>query len=215
MIDSGQGDGGTKEALLSAATEVFAEKGFEVGSVREITGMAGVNVASVNYHFGSREGLVDAVVERMVCPVNDERLRRLNELEGAGEVSLRGLLSAFMEPLVTEVRGSRMCEDLFCRLMGRLMGDQPYEFPGEVMGQFQEVAGRFVRAVMEVCPWLSREEVFWRIHFSFGVLSVTLMHGGVLKKISNGVVGDEDLKVVMGRVIDFCEAGFEKGKVEK
>ena len=66
---------GTRIALMEAAAALFAEKGFEVVSVREITTLARANVASVKYHFGSRVGLIDAVVARMAKPVNDERLR--------------------------------------------------------------------------------------------------------------------------------------------
>ncbi len=198
---------GTKFALIEAASTLFAEKGFEVVSVREITGLAGANVASVKYHFGSREGLIDAVVARMATPVNEERLRRLDELE---KRTVRTLLAAFFEPLLSQIQSSPLSEKLFVKLMGRVVGDRPYEFPEEVMGQFREVARRYVPAFMEACPGLSSEDVFWRIHFSFGVLSNTLTHADLLRKISEGKVGDEELSTTLNRVIDFCEAGFLK-----
>lgn len=201
---------GTKLALLEAASTLFAEKGFEVVSVREITGLAKANVASVKYHFGSREGLIDAVVVRMARPVNDERMRRIEELEVRGVMTARDLLVAFFEPLFSEIRKSPLSEKLFVKLMGRVVGDRPYEFPDEVMGQFREVAGRFVPAFMKACPGLTAEDVFWRIHFSFGVLSNTLTHGELVKKISAGKVGDEKLTITLKRVIDFCEAGFQQ-----
>jgi AcrR family transcriptional regulator len=198
---------GTKLALIEAASTLFAEKGFEVVSVRDITGLAGANVASVTYHFGSREKLIDAVVARMATPVNEERLRRLDELE---DRSVRSLLTAFFEPLFSQIQSSPLSEKLFIKLMGRVVGDRPYEFPDEVMGQFREVAGQYVPAFVKACPGLSSEDVFWRIHFSFGVLSNTLMHGDLLNQISEGTVGDEELSTTLNRVIDFCEAGFQK-----
>ncbi len=201
---------GTELALIEAASALFAERGFEGVSLREITGRAGANVASVKYYFGSREGLIDAVVGRMAWPVNEERLRRLDALDHKTELTVRALLGAFFEPLITEVQSTPLGEKLFAKLMGRLVGEHPYEFPEEVMGQFREVAGRYVTAFMEACPGLSSEEVFWRIHFSFGVLSNTLMHGDLLRKISEGAVGDEALSKTLNRVIDFCEAGFQK-----
>lgn len=199
---------GTKLALLEAASTLFAEKGFEVVSVREITGLAKANVASVKYHFGSREGLIDAVVARMAKPVNDERMRRIEALEERGDFTVRDLLVAFFEPLLSQIRSSPLSEKLFVKLMGRVVGDRPYEFSDEVMGQFRVVAGRFVPAFMETCPGLTEDDVFWRIHFSFGVLSNTLTHGELVKKISAGRVGDEKLTITLKRVIDFCEAGF-------
>ena len=207
MIASTDTPTGTKLALIEAASALFAEKGFEVVSVREITGLAGANVASVKYHFGSREGLIDAVVASMATPVNEERLRRLDDLE---DRSVRALLTAFFEPLLSKIQSSPLSEKLFVKLMGRVVGDRPYEFPEEVMGQFREVAGRYVPAFMEACPRFSSEDVFWRIHFSFGVLSNTLTHGDLLQKISEGKVGDEDLSKTLTRVIDFCEAGFQQ-----
>ena len=201
---------GTKLALMEAASTLFAEKGFEVVSVREITTLAKANVASVKYHFGSREGLIDAVVARMAKPVNDERLRRIEELEKRGGVTVRELIVAFFEPLCSQIQNSPLSEKLFVKLMGRVVGDRPYEFPDEVMGQFREVASRFVPAFMAACPGLSADDVFWRIHFSFGVLANTLTHGDILKKISAGKVGDEKLSVTLKRVIDFCEAGFRQ-----
>lgn len=199
---------GTKLALLEAASTLFAEKGFEVVSVREITGLAKANVASVKYHFGSREGLIDAVVARMAKPVNDERMRRIEALGERGDFTVRDLLVAFFEPLLSQIRSSPLSEKLFVKLMGRVVGDRPYEFSDEVMGQFRVVAGRFVPAFMETCPGLTEDDVFWRIHFSFGVLSNTLTHGELVKKISAGRVGDEKLTITLKRVIDFCEAGF-------
>lgn len=200
----------TKTALMEAASVLFAEKGFEVVSVREITTLAKANVASVKYHFGSREGLIDAVVARMAKPVNDERLRRIKELEERGGTTVRELIVAFFEPLCSQIKNSPLSEKLFIKLMGRVVGDRPYEFSEEVMGQFREVASRYVPAFMKACPGVSAEEVFWRIHFSFGVLANTLTHGDLVKKISDGKVGDEKLPVTLKRVIDFCEAGFRQ-----
>lgn len=202
--------GGTREALLAAAASLFAEKGFETVSVREVTGRAGANVASVKYHFGSREGLIDAVVAEMTRPVNEERLRRIAELESGEGVTVRHLLEAFFDPLFARIQGSVLSERLFVKLMGRMVGDRPYQFPEEVMADFREVARRFVPAFMKARPGLSAEDVFWRIHFAFGVMSNALTHRDLLEQVSEGGVRGEDLAVTMERVMNFCEAGFER-----
>ena len=201
---------GTKEALLEAAASLFAEKGFESVSLREVTARAGVNVASVKYHFGSREGLLDAVVEHMTWPVNEERMRRLADLREQGGATVRELLEAFFDPLFTQIKKSALSERLFVKLMGRMVGDRLYQFSDEVMGQFREVARLFVPAFQEARPDLSAEEVFWRIHFSFGVMSNALTHRDLLKQVSEGAVGNEELATTMARVLNFCEAGFLK-----
>lgn len=202
---------GTKKALIEAATSLFAEHGFDSVSLRDITGRAGANVASVNYHFDSKEGLVDAVVERLIGPVNEGRLARLTEVLESGDLTVRNLLRGFHEPLLARVKGSELGEQLFCKLMGRLVGERPYQFPTAVMSQFHQVAKGYVPAFKKACPHLTTKDVFWNIHFSFGVVSNTLMHGDLLTKISEGAVKSEELEQTMARVIDFCEAGFLKG----
>jgi AcrR family transcriptional regulator len=202
--------GGTREALLAAAASLFAEKGFEKVSLREVTGRAGANVASVKYHFGSREGLIDAVVVEMTRPVNEERLRRIAVVEGEKSVCVRKLLEAFFDPLFSRIQGSALSESLFVKLMGRMVGDRPYQFPEEVMAEFREVARRFVPAFRRACPGLSGEDVFWRLHFSFGVMSNALTHRDLLEQVSEGSIAREDLAVTMGRVRSFCEAGCER-----
>ncbi|MGC6466478.1 MAG: TetR/AcrR family transcriptional regulator [Akkermansiaceae bacterium] len=203
-------NGGTRDDLIKAAMVLFAERGFDVVSIRDITGQAEANVASVKYHFGSREGLIDAVAEALVTPVNEERLVLVAGLEEQDTVSVRDLLEALFEPLLGQIKGSAVSEKLFSKLMGRLVGERPYEFPDVIMNQFREVAGRFVMMFEKVIPGLTREDALWRIHFSFGVLSSTLMHGELLKQISEGLIGDEDIETTFSRIIDFCEAGFQQ-----
>ena len=203
--------GGTKEALIEAAAALIAERGFETVTVREITGKAGSNIASVKYHFGSKEDLIDAVVANFLAPVNLARLARIDELEAKGEFSVEDLLRAFFEPMLSQIKESPLGEKLFCQLMGRVIGERTYEFPEEVMGQFRRVAGRFVPAFMKAAPGLTEEDVFWRIHFSFGVMSNMLTHGEILKKVTDGKVGEEQLEKTMNRVIRFCVAGFTQG----
>ena len=71
----------TREAILDTAESLFAQQGHEATSMRQITGAAGVNLASVNYHFGSKESLVQAVLKRRLEVLNRERMRLLDELE--------------------------------------------------------------------------------------------------------------------------------------
>ena len=208
MSTSVQAESRTKRQLLDAATSLFAERGFDSVSLREITSRAKANVAAVNYHFGSREGLIDEVVVNFVGPINVERLKRLEDLENP---TVRELLRAFHEPLLSQFTGSELSERLFTKLMGRLVGERPYQFPDQVMSQFHKVAQGFVPAFQKALPHLTERDVFWNIHFSFGVVSHTLMHGDLLTKISQGAVKQEKMAQLMERMIDFCEAGFLKG----
>ncbi len=215
MVAISKESGGTKVALIEAAAALIAERGFEAVTVRDITGKAGTNIASVKYHFGSKDDLIDAVVANFVSPVNLKRLARIEALEKAGDFSVEELLRAFLEPMLLQIKGSPLSKKLFCKLMGRVIGERPYEFPELVMGQFREVAGRYVPAFMKAEPGLTEEDVFWRVHFSFGVMSNMLTNGELLKKVTSGKVGEEQLEKTLSRVIDFCVAGFKQGGGKK
>jgi AcrR family transcriptional regulator len=202
---------GTKKALLESASALFAEQGFDAVSLRDITTRAGANVASVKYHFGSKEALLDTVVVAFVAPINTERLSRLKKLLEGGDPSVSDLLRAFHEPLLSQCSEGELSERLFCKLMGRLVGERPYHFPEEVMSQFRKVAKGYVPAFRKAVPGLTIRDVFWNIHFSFGVVSHTLMHGDLLTEISQGQVKREKMDELMNRMMEFCEAGFRRG----
>src|SRR5437762_13635541 len=71
----------TKTRILDAGEHLFMEHGFEATSLRQLTSAAGVNLAAVNYHFGSKEELFQAVLTRRLDPMNQERIQLLDRLE--------------------------------------------------------------------------------------------------------------------------------------
>ena len=90
----------TKERILDAAERLFADFGYKATSLRDITGEAGVNLASVNYHFGSKDALLTALLERRFEPVNRRRLELLDQLEESadGKVDVQEIVRAFLSP---------------------------------------------------------------------------------------------------------------------
>lgn len=200
----------TKERLLDTTERLVAERGFDGVSLRDITNGAGVNVAAVNYHYGSKENLYEAVQSRYLLPVNEERFERLErvELEGGG---VRDVLEAFMRPLLTMVTRSKLSEQLFFKLVGRCVLDQNMRMSGEMTESFQRVAERFVAALSLRLPDLSQEELLWRLHFASGVVDQTLLFGDMLKQVTEGASGDPDYELSLARMIDFCHAGLKAG----
>ncbi|MES2997594.1 MAG: TetR family transcriptional regulator [Verrucomicrobiota bacterium] len=202
-----------KRNLLEAAEELFATKGFDLVSVRDITKAAKANVAAVNYHFGGREELISLVVMRYVIPVNDERLARLDALEKkhAGKVvPLELLLDAFTRPLVEAVRKSELSERLFCRLMGRILSMPNESIPAPVLEQLRTLSERFQKAFSRVLPEVTTEELLWRIHFVVGSLIHMLSHQEVLAKITGNASGTPAGETIVARFIRFAAAGLRQ-----
>jgi len=92
--------GDTRQRLLDAACQVFAERGFDGASVRDIVERAGANVAAVNYHFGSKEGLYLEVL-RGTCRASGDKLAMLGH-DGPPEQRILGFVQGFLQHLLRD-----------------------------------------------------------------------------------------------------------------
>ncbi|MBI4520101.1 MAG: TetR/AcrR family transcriptional regulator [Gemmatimonadetes bacterium] len=155
----------------------MADRGFDATTLRDITGAARVNLAAVNYHFGSKDALLAAVLERRVAPVNRHRLELLDRAEAAtagGAVDLDVLLRALLEPpfRLFVARDDRSAK--FLHLMGRIHSDPHPQARSILLGQFGEVIRRFVSAFRRTLPDLEADELGWRILFIIGAMVGTM-----------------------------------------
>jgi AcrR family transcriptional regulator len=156
----------TKARILDAAEALFLEHGFEATSLRAITTAADVNLAAVNYHFGSKEELFQAVLTRRLDPMNQERVDLLSVLER----------EAAPDPV--PCGGNN-----FLRLLGRAYAD-PAPFIRQFLSdQYAVMIARFKAAFGRALPELPRKELSWRLHFIMGALSYTLAGTDALKLI--------------------------------
>lgn len=201
--------GETRERLLDAAEQLFADEGIGRTSLRAITLAAGVNVAAIHYHFGSKEALLEAVLARRIAPMNRERLRQLEAVErqaGDGPLPLDPLVEAFLAPLLPLVAdpASERLPALFARLEA-----EPAELVAPLIReQFGEVARRFRGALGRALPGLSEPEIAWRLHCAVGAVGhmlVTRRHAEVARDFG---LDDVDEATTLRRLIAFCAAGF-------
>ncbi|WP_345714436.1 TetR/AcrR family transcriptional regulator [Luteolibacter yonseiensis] len=207
-------ESGSKRKLLDAAELLFAEKGFEAVSVRDITQYAKTNVAAVNYHFGSRDNLVALVMMRYMTPVTEERIERLNTLEkqwGKKAIPLEEIIDALVRPLVGQVKKSELAERLFYKLTGRICAEQGNGLPLQVEEQFRQSGERFSKAFAKALPTVPMEELAWRIHFVIGGMIHMLTHQEILSRVSGGVSGAPSMEVTLSRFIRFAAAGLREG----
>lgn len=190
----------TKTKILDAAEKLFGLKGFDATSLRDITAEAQVNLAAVNYHFQSKDSLIDAVIVRRIEPVNR---RRLEMLEAAGEnPSVEQILAAFLGPVFEQHLKP------VAPLVGRILSD-PNQFVDRVFKKhLQPMLDRFSQALGQALPELSTEERVWRIMFMAGVMTHVMRWSEVLPEISRGLCHIGDPQALIDRMVKFVAAGF-------
>lgn len=202
----------TKDRILDVAEQLFAEQGFGATSMRAITNEAAVNLAAINYHFGSKEGLVQAIFSRRLVPMNAERLKRLRALEATHGVliPLEDLVRAFIGPALELSRDVRGGGARFIRLLGRSYTESSGDLQDAVRGMYQEVIERFKPAFAAALPGLDREELYWRLHFVVGTLAYCMAGSDMMRLIATSRLSeDSQHEKLMQRLTAFLTAGLE------
>jgi multidrug efflux system outer membrane protein len=207
----------TRSRILDAAESLIAEKGFRAFSLREVTRAAGANLAAVNYHFGSRDGLVGEVLARVIEPINQQRLRLLDEAEarhGDRPVPVEEILEALHRPVVDRMKSSPHETPVYLRLAGRCLAESS-EHPQEALVDlFREVISRFLAAAAAALPDLDPTSLFWRMHLSVGTMIFALTHADRLPAFSEGRVETTDPEDTLRRLIEFTAAGLRGSGAE-
>jgi AcrR family transcriptional regulator len=190
----------TKSRILDSAEKLFGMKGFDGTSLRDITTAAEVNLAAINYHFQTKDSLIDAIVARRIQPVNKKRFELL---EAAGpNPTVEQILTAFMAPVM------QVKVDSLAPLIGRILSN-PELFVERVFHKhLAPVSQRFVEALSKALPELPPSEILWRLHFSVGVMTHTMLWGRIYPKITNGVCDISDREALVDRTVRFVAAGF-------
>lgn len=206
----------TRERILDAAQELFVQHGLEGTSMRAITARAGVNLAAVNYHFGSKEQLVEQVLRRRLDDMNRARLATLDALEAGAEgrpLAPEAIMHAFMDPSLEMAADRDGGGRSFTRLLGRAY-TEPSRAVRDVIGTvYQPVIERFKAAFHAALPELPMEELVWRMHFMFGTLSYTLAATDTVRVISGEAVSDrDDMDALRRRLVDFALRGLLDGQ---
>jgi AcrR family transcriptional regulator len=200
----------TRTRILDTAEVLFMEHGLEVASLRQITARAGVNLAAVNYHFGSKEALIQEVFRRRLTWLNEQRLHVLDQLEAAaaGEpVKPRLILDAFFGVAL------RLASDIdgggrdFMRLLSRTYAEPSAFVRGFLAEEYAGVMTRFKAALCRALPEVPDEEILWRFHFMVGAMSYALSGADALH-IVNGRPLDDAPEALSARLMSFLVGGL-------
>ena len=189
------------------------EHGFEATSLRQLTAAAGANLAAVNYHFGSKEDLFQAVLTRRLDPMNQERIALLTrfERESAPQpLSCEKILAAMFIPALRLARDPRRGGKNFLRLLGRAYADPAPFIRRFLSAQYAVMIARFKAAFGRALPQLPKKELTWRLHFVMGALSYTLAGTDALKLFAalSPRESDND-ELLLRRLAPFLIAGLK------
>lgn len=205
----------TRERILDSAERLFMTHGYDGTSMRQITGEAAVNLAAVNYHFGSKEALIQEVFRRRLDWLNEERMRVLDRLEadaGGQPVKPSLIVDAFFGTLL------RMAEDearggmTFLRLLGRTL-TEPSEFIRAFLAhEYKVVMDRFKEALFRALPEVPKAEIVWRFHFMLGATSYAIAGTDALRLVTDWQIEEEDsvdrLDRLVPRLMSFLIGGL-------
>lgn len=201
----------TVERILDAAEQLFAEKGFAETSLRLITSKAGVNLAAVNYHFGSKKALIQAVFSRFLgpfCASLEKELDRRQAKPEAQHATLEDLLHLLVSQAMAVARSGNDLS-IFMRLLGLAFSQSQ----GHLRKYLEEVYGKVFRRYMllvnEAAPKLPPIELFWRVHFMLGAAAFSMSGIKALRAMAETDFGvNTSTEQVMHLMVPFFAAGM-------
>ncbi|WP_339753721.1 TetR/AcrR family transcriptional regulator [uncultured Marinobacter sp.] len=203
----------TVDRILDAAEELFADRGFSETSLRMITSKAKVNLAAVNYHFGSKNALIHAVFARFLTPFSATLESAFDELEERCEgkpPTLNQTLWALTESAVRMPQRNEQGISIFMRLLGLAYTQSQGHLRKFLEQEYSEPFGRFMRLLKEATPQLSSVDRYWRIQFMLGATAFTMSSSDALRDILENKLGVETtVQEIAARLVPFLAAGMQ------
>lgn len=201
----------TREKILDTAERLFAERGLEATSIRDITAAAAVNLGAINYHFGTKQKLIVAALNRHIEPVDQQRLALLDEAErkaGNRPPTIESLLEAMIRPAVEASFAAGKRNTSFMQLMARCHSEPNPEIEKMMRAKFQTMMDRLAAAFGRALPELPREELFWRLNFTFGTVIHTLLISSKEDSLPGRLRQKLDADGLVKRLVAFAGAGM-------
>jgi AcrR family transcriptional regulator len=203
-----------KSHILEVAIRLFAERGLDAVSIRDITGAARVNLGAINYYFGSKEDLIREVFETLLGPLQRRRLALLDQLEaqaGNGPLDLELVLRALIEPTVRDVIGQHGPTTYLPRLMFQAYAVSRPFLDDKLSEENDRAAKRFIDALARAVSDIPYEEICWRYYFVIGGLLQLATDGRRphrLQRLSNGRCDTDNPDRVIEELVAFFLRGM-------
>lgn len=203
-----EGAGDNKsERILDAAEEVFSETGYHGATLKVIAERAAVTQALINYYFGSKYGLYEAVFLRRGSPIAESRMRRLGEIQaGPGPITAQDIVRAFLAPTLAlrETEGGRR----FLRLQARLH-TEPADISYKLRNMAYDASTRaYVQALERACPHLSPKDANWRMALMIGSYMYAFSDTHRLEELAPHACDPNDTEEIFEQITAFVTGGL-------
>lgn len=204
---------GTSASIVKAAETLFAEQGFTETTVRQITSRAEVNLAAINYHFGSKKGLIQAVAEKFLTPLCEELESMLDQriaVADAGQVTLEELLEMLMRALLLVNKDNVNALAVFMRLLELSYMKNQEDLREFLMGRYNAKLQPFIKLLRQDSAPMEDDEFFWRLHFLLGSITFTLSNFHTLHAIEKREFhSGAEVESILHRMIPVLSAGLQ------
>ncbi len=198
-----------KKRIIEIAERLFAQRGFNGVSLRDITSEAGVDVALVKYYFDSKQGLFDALLKRRADVLNAERAEALKMvLQNSDPAPVEDIINAFTQPILTRIVSDDPSWRAYFGLLAQVNNNP--EWGGKTMSRyFDPLVRQFIDALRNALPGADEADIYWCYHFLSGALTLTFADTRRIDALSGGVCHSSDFEAIHQRLVPFVSAGFQ------
>ncbi|MEC8426945.1 MAG: TetR family transcriptional regulator [Pseudomonadota bacterium] len=200
------------ENILNAAEELFALKGYDGVTLRAVATQANVDVALINYYFGSKNQLFDTVFARRAQILNQDRLialKNAQEISAPRPADVEQIITAFLQPLKMAQESDDSGWKNYCALLAYVNNSAVWG--PQLMGKhYNDLVDIFIEALREALPGTEDANLYWCYHYMSGAMSLTFANTGRIDKMSKGTCRSDDFKSAYDRMIPFIAAGFRQ-----
>lgn len=195
----------TKQRILDAAEALFASHGFAGASLRQVTSNAQVNLAAVNYHFGSKENLINEVLRLRLDKLNADRTQALQSALAKSPTQLEDLLGAWIRPALA-ASANEKGSTAFVRILARTYAEQNERLRTFLHDNYGHVLRDFATALGTLLPHLDKQELYWRMDIITGALTFAMADFGTIKR--RGASAEQHRDLTAEHLIRFAAAGL-------
>ena len=201
----------TKQRILSAAESLFASQGFTHTSTRMITQQAGVNLAAVNYHFGSKKNLIQAVLRNYFESVIPNLDAKIDQLEKVEQPEIIDIISCVITPLIAMDKDKPHSASVFIQLLGRGYSDSQGHLRSFILGNYGDTIARLMSLFRRSVSDVSEQELFWRLHFALGSFVFSMASSNALVEIAQADFNQyPDTEAIIERLALFVASGIQQ-----